>query len=1371
MKPTKRFDDSDFESLLAHVADEYSEKLASGEQPDVEDYARQHPKIAEAIRRVLPALHALDDSSSGSKEVDDFVPHETLGDFRIIREIGRGGMGIVYEAEEESLGRSVALKVLPFTAMLDDKQLARFKNEARAAATLNHRNIVPVYSFGSERGVHYYSMKYIRGQSMAELIRDLKSTAGDVRAFECDSAQTLSRHGVFDAAELRARRDTARNDEGSTVDGRALPEARVSKLDSSPRVYSDTDSTPSKTLGSDAGARPPTVLFQNVAKFGIQAALALDHAHQQGVLHRDIKPANIMIDVNMHLWITDFGLARLGDDAGITLTGDLLGTARYMSPEQILAKRVVIDHRADIYSLGITLYELATLKAAFDGQDRYELWRQISFENPTNPRKIDGQIPVELETIILKAIEKNPNDRYVTAGELADDLQRFLDNKPIKAKPASIIGTASKWAQRHHKFVWATMAVMATIIAVLGVSTFVIIGAYQVAQKERNRAETNLRLAREVIDVTYNNEVNDLRHAPGMTKEQRDLLERLTKFYADLPEEELKEDLLFHDSVKARLRLGDIHSILGQYKKSLAVFEEAIAAAEQLCQRNPDREYQATLALAYSGLGQVQLAVLKRDESIESLRKANDRIDALMRKHPDDLVILRLAAEKIHLPIAMNETEIREKTFRETISQLAELSERFNGEFAFADAMAKAQDYLGILLRSVGRIAEAESVFGKAIETQRQLSKKYPTDPSFTFQQASILSHLAVLLRDKGDQTVAREKTQQAIDLLNHLSGQYPNRVQYQTSLAQLHNDLGVLYSDQKQLDEAAKQFEKSINILEPLAELDPDTPGYRYSLATNLNNLGSVAHRQKSHDRGNELQARAMKLWTELSRSYPDDAQYKRSVAFGLANSAANLDLDGRIKAFQKATEILEDLTQQYPERIEYTVMLIRYKNSLGNNLIAAERMAEAEVQYRAVMSLSEGFSQKYPEFAAEDDKAIQSATTAEQFWRMGKVDETVQARQIAISRYRLLLEQNPADANYRSELSSQLKRIAFAFAGQGKLAEALEHCNESIELSKQLHVEFPDIVKYGQKLVRRYDLLAAIHLRLRDFPAAERALRQKLTAAEDLMRKFPDSDMSTKTLVDIHVHLANVIDEGAANRLDDAITEMENALTACNQSAAAYTSLLVHLHYGILLNMHREFDLARPQLAEAAKLAKRIEMHLSERDVKERMAITHALWQIGSELILAGENEYGSSVLHNLMEDGHAEPAMQRIQTLGIANWTDAPSSMLETALRIAKSTLEESPEDPAVWSSLGLIQIRLARCQDAVASLEKSTTLAGPTIRNQLLLAIAHSRLENRIVAQQFFDRAKDLVIFGDAFQLLEMRRLRNEASDAIQAINQI
>jgi serine/threonine protein kinase len=206
--------------------------------------------------------------------------------------------------------------------------------------------------------------------------------------------------------------------------------------------------------------------FRTVARLGAQAAEALDHAHQAGIVHRDVKPANLMLDSTGRLWVTDFGLAQLQAEANLTTTGDgnltmsgdLLGTLRYMSPEQALAQRVVVDHRTDIYSLGATLYELLTLRPLVSGEDRQQILHAIAFDEPTAPRRIDRSIPAELETVVLKALAKNPAERYATAQEMANDLHRFLRNQPIQARRPSLAQRARKWARRHRPLVRVAMA-------------------------------------------------------------------------------------------------------------------------------------------------------------------------------------------------------------------------------------------------------------------------------------------------------------------------------------------------------------------------------------------------------------------------------------------------------------------------------------------------------------------------------------------------------------------------------------------------------------------------------------------------------------------------------------------------------------------------------------------------------------------------------------------------------------------------------------------------------------------------------------------------------------------------------------------------
>jgi tetratricopeptide (TPR) repeat protein len=228
--------------------------------------------------------------------------------------------------------------------------------------------------------------------------------------------------------------------------------------------------TPAQARLSTLASKSGRARFHGIARLGIQAALALDYAHEVGIVHRDIKPGNLLLDTNAHLWVTDFGLAQMKGDNNLTMTGDLVGTLRYMSPEQALAKRVLVDHRTDIYSLGATLHELLTGEPVFKGNDRQELLRQISFEEPKPLRRHDKAIPADLETIVLKALEKNPADRYATAKEMADDLERFVKDEPIWARRPSLARRARGWCRRHKQIVTGAAVLLLALLAMGGVS-------------------------------------------------------------------------------------------------------------------------------------------------------------------------------------------------------------------------------------------------------------------------------------------------------------------------------------------------------------------------------------------------------------------------------------------------------------------------------------------------------------------------------------------------------------------------------------------------------------------------------------------------------------------------------------------------------------------------------------------------------------------------------------------------------------------------------------------------------------------------------------------------------------------------------------
>ncbi|MGQ0636286.1 MAG: serine/threonine-protein kinase [Planctomycetaceae bacterium] len=451
---------------VAAIAEEFQAQLEQGLHPDPEEYAQRYPELSGTLKCCLESLAALctafpQRQSAGQNEVDSH-PHpgvepqrNPLGDFQIVRELGRGGMGVVYEAQQLSLGRRVALKVLPFAATFDARQLQRFKNEAQAAALLHHTHIVPIYAVGCERGVHFYAMEFIEGQSLAVVIQQLRERAGLKR----------SRNGGGDnPASSRA--------EGGIAQGAGECATRHRQSASGGNVADNLlRSTMVASSALTSGTSPAsTGYFRKIARLMIQAAEALDHAHQRGVIHRDIKPGNLLMDAAGSLWVTDFGLAQFQADTGLTRPGDLLGTFRYMSPEQTMGQRTMLDHRTDVYSLGATFYELLTLEPVFEGETRQELLYQILHSEPRAPRQINRAIPVEMETIVLKALSKNAADRYATAADLAADLQRYLDDQPILARRPSMIDRLRKWSRRHPSVVVASVLLLIVLAVALLIS-------------------------------------------------------------------------------------------------------------------------------------------------------------------------------------------------------------------------------------------------------------------------------------------------------------------------------------------------------------------------------------------------------------------------------------------------------------------------------------------------------------------------------------------------------------------------------------------------------------------------------------------------------------------------------------------------------------------------------------------------------------------------------------------------------------------------------------------------------------------------------------------------------------------------------------
>jgi serine/threonine protein kinase len=419
------------------LAEEFADRLRRGEHPSVSDYAAAHPDCADQLRELLPAVAQMEMLKRFRHPAAEKSLPDRLGDFRIVRELGRGGMGIVFEAVQESLGRPVALKVLARHAQLDPTRRERFVREAQAAARLHHTNIVPVFGVGEHDGLPYYVMQLIPGCGLHAVLWQWRQHEGLNRI---PDRETMGKNPGTKPAGVSG--------------GSVLTEPEV--------------------------AAPPYGDWRFVAEVGIQAANALHYAHKQGVLHRDVKPANLILDGEI-VWVADFGLAKMSNTDGLTATGDILGTLQYLPPECLAGDA---DARSDVYGLGATLYELLTLEPPYVADSPAKLIKLIGDNDPVPPRERNPEIPRDLETIVLKAMAREPSARYASAHELAEDLEAFLEDRPIKARRTTLVSRGLRWCRRN------------PAVASLALSTLVAISLAAIAGWV-GYANTNAALGRE----------------------------------------------------------------------------------------------------------------------------------------------------------------------------------------------------------------------------------------------------------------------------------------------------------------------------------------------------------------------------------------------------------------------------------------------------------------------------------------------------------------------------------------------------------------------------------------------------------------------------------------------------------------------------------------------------------------------------------------------------------------------------------------------------------------------------------------------------------------------------------------------------------
>ena len=697
-----------FETLSERFVQEYRD----GKNPSVEEYAARYPECADDIKELFPTLLLLEKGSKqeslsnfsasvGVKGEDPPVLKQ-LKNYRVIRELGRGGMGVVYEAWDETLDRVVALKVTKIFPGEEAQTIARFQREARMAARLHHTNIVPVFGCDNVDDRFFYAMQLIDGVSLEQFLRLKEKEASQTfdsyyeskrRIRERRNAPTqddsapsskddaasdegrvwrgfddvLRRSGVsFQTTRLASNTDeplgeTTDDSNDALVETSALqtdfpstsfkddaeqavddssreqnapvfsPLRRLFRAFSSPKRKSkfNARSIPSASgIGAILPAPKKALLsvhiasydyYQRIGDVGVQAARALDYAHRHDVVHRDVKPSNLIVDYEGVLWITDFGLAKPINAGNLTRRGQLVGTLRYLAPEALEGR---FSPLSDVYSLGLTLYELLTFTPAFDETNYSKLLTQVAQGIVVKPRKINPNIPRDLETIILKALEHKPEKRYATAGELADDLQRFLDERPIRARRVGLLEQGWRWSKRNKLAAALSFSLAASLLASWTGVTYITTAdnlkthrLYSEKKAETERAQKNLDLALQAFDQLFvklgaqedvkfdflddYSYFNPPEGEADVSEKDAGALESLLSFYDDFTRENENDQKLLFKAANAYANIGRLSKTLGRprisyaFEKAYDLYLESLKSAQNFNERR-----QTILAMA-----------------------------------------------------------------------------------------------------------------------------------------------------------------------------------------------------------------------------------------------------------------------------------------------------------------------------------------------------------------------------------------------------------------------------------------------------------------------------------------------------------------------------------------------------------------------------------------------------------------------------------------------------------------------------------------------------------------------------------------------------------------------------------------------------
>ncbi len=935
------------EEILESIIAEFTSALRSGKNPSIQQYQQCYPHLAEDIADMLSSISMIEqlksasDTATGSRRLmEDVSQLKQIGQYRILREVGRGGMGIVFAAIHEGLGRQVAIKVLPTPLAGGDKHVQRFHREAQSAARLHHTNIVSVFGAGDGPGYHYYVMDFVDGEPLNRVIERLRSlNAGGIPFSETLSIASYNREGEAPAEPL------------------IQPENDRPRSPIHPPNFSS-----SARLDAEKNR------FRWAARLAVQMSDALAHAHTSGILHRDIKPSNMILDKSGRIWITDFGLAKdVAQETALTNTGDVIGTPQYLPPESLESK---YDVRSEVYGIGLVLYELLCFRPAYSGSSPAELIRAIASKSPQPIRKLVTNIPRDLATIVDKAISKDPQSRYQTAGQLLRDLSAFLEERTITARRPSLFEQAARWARRNPLTAGlsATTALLLLLVAISASVGYILTTSAlaelkiqknatdnALGQSEKNfeamklqydRAESNVELSIEAFEelfkhmisrgskVTTDFEVEGLREIsglePSLTTEDAAFLDRMVKFYERFASLNAENDQLQSEAAKAYRRVGNIYQIVGQIPSAIAAYEKSLDLLPPVNRENaaqlPKEDLltrvrtQNELSSAHRLNASPGLAQEWSRRSIKlieesSLRKSDREVRFEMARTKSALGfdVLKAFSSLANLPAAgrpnsADRPGLGDRPMQDRVGSRAGQGDRFPGDRALNPERPNNSERPG--LDATKRLWERvnKPLIDDAIRILDELTIEEPENAEYIALRATCYWCLAAIdiERDRANQFENRNR---AISQLEALVKKQPENAEFQYLLS-LACSLTLPIADALE----QKLVEQGASIAKQLVDEHPNVLDYHHLYAKLRIKQAGYAILQSDRDRAFEnLQSARRSIVVLANKSFSD-----RAFAFTLKALTADLVAlermyreEGNIRTANEINQVLRQLHQ----------------------------------------------------------------------------------------------------------------------------------------------------------------------------------------------------------------------------------------------------------------------------------------------------------------------------------------------------------------------------------------------------------------------------------------------------------------------------